>query len=126
MKKFLTILLLLLVVAVSYSQDTFVRKYTTMISTRENVAEEEVKANLTVVFNPNKEKGVKFYYGSGKTSEYYQVSDLEKGKTEGGYEYQLVEIIDKEEGNQITLQLFDTIGVLRLIFSKGNTIEFYE
>lgn len=126
MKKFLTILLLLLAVAVSYSQDTFVRKYTTMISTRESVAEEEVKANLTVVFNPNKEKGVKFYYGNGKTSEYYQLSDLEKGKTEGGYEYQLVEIIDKEEGNQITLQLFDTIGVLRLIFSKGNTIEFYE
>lgn len=35
-------------------------------------------------------------------------------------------MVDKKDGYQITLQLFDKIGVLRLIFSAGNTIEFYE
>ena len=126
MKKLLLGLMLLLAVATSYSQETFVRKYTSMIATKNNVQEEEKKANLTVVFNPNGEKGVKFYYGNGKTTEYYQVSDLEIAKTSNGDDYQLIEIIDKEEGFQLTLQLFDKIGALRLIFSRGNTIEFYE
>jgi hypothetical protein len=73
-----------------------------------------------------KQKGIKFYYANGEITEYYQVSDLTEGKTKSGEEYQLIEIVDKEEGVKIILQLFDKIGVLRLIFSAGNTIEFYE
>ena len=126
MKKIILWIILLLAVAISYSQETFVRKYKYMIVTENDVSGVNKKADLTVVFNPNQQKGIKFHYGSGKTTEYYQVSDLTEGKTESGEEYQLIEIVDKKEGHQITLQLFDKIGALRLIFSAGNTIEFYE
>lgn len=126
MKKLLLGMMLLLAIATSYSQDTFVRKYTSMISTKNDVSEKQVSANLTVVFNPSGENGVRFHYGNGNVTEYYQTSNLETGKTVSGEEYQLIEIVDKKDGYQITLQLFDKIGVLRLIFSAGNTIEFYE
>ena len=126
MKKLLLWVMLLLAIATSYSQDTFVRKYTSMIVTKDDVSEPEKPADLTVVFNPNGERGVKFYYGTGTVKEYYQVSGIEEGTTKGGYKFQLIEILDKEQGVQITLQLFDEDKTLRLIFLPGNTIEFYE
>jgi hypothetical protein len=125
MKKIIIFSLLLLSIT-TFSQETFVRNYKYMIVTENDVSGINKKAELTVVFNPNKQKGIKFYYANGKIAEYYQVSDLTEGKTEAGQEYQLIEIVDKEEGLKIILQLFDKIGVLRLIFSAGNTIEFYE
>lgn len=125
MKKLLFIALFI-VSFTSFAQDTFVRKYTSMMATRDDVEEEVKAADLTVVFNPNGNKGIKFYYGSGETTEYLQVSDLTEGTTTGGYKYQLIKIINKEKGYELTLQLFDDDGVLRLLFSKGNTIEFYE
>lgn len=126
MKKLLLLAMLLLAVATSYSQDTFVRKYTSMMVTRNDVEEPVKAADLTVVFNPNGNRGIKLYYGSGETAEYLQVSDLTEGTTTGGYKYQLIELLDKKDGYEISLQLFDDDGVLRLLFSKGNTIEFYQ
>lgn len=125
MKKLL-LLAMLLFGTMTFAQDTFVRKYTSMIVTKDNVSQSEKAASLTVVFNPNGKQEVKFYYGSGKISEYYQVSELEEGTTEGGYPYQLIKIVDKEDGVRVTLQLFDKDETLRLIFAPGNTIEFYE
>lgn len=126
MKKLLLLVMLVLGISTSYSQETFVRKYKYMIVTKNNVSGINKKADVTVVFNPNQQRGIKFHYISGKTTEYYQVSDLTEGKTESGEEYQSIKVIDNEEGYQITIQLFDKIGALRLIFSEGNTIEFYE
>ena len=125
MKKLL-LLAMLLFGTMTFAQDTFVRKYTSMMATRNNVEEPVKAADLTVVFNPNGNKGIKFYYGSGETTEYLQVSDLTEGTTTGGYKYQLIKIINQEKGYELTLQLFDNDGVLRLFFSEGNTIEFYE
>jgi hypothetical protein len=125
MKKLLLGALLLLSMSM-FSQEPFVRKYTSIIVTKDDVSEEEKEAELTAVFNPNGQRGVKFYYGSGEVTEYYQVSDLKEGVTSGGYKYQIIDILEKKEGVHITLQLFDDDGVLRLIFSAGNTIEFYE
>ena len=126
MKKLLLWMMLLSVVSTSYSQETFVRKYKYMIITKNNISELSKDVNLIVVFNNNNEKEIKFHFESGEITEYYQVSDLTEGKTESGEEYQLIEIVSKEKGNQIMLQLFDRVGALRLVFSKGNTIEFYQ
>ena len=125
MKKLL-LLSMLLFGTITFAQETFVRKYTSMMATRNDVEEPVKSASLTVVFNPNKSKGVKFYYESGETTEYLQVSDLTEGTTTGGYKYQLIKILNKEQGYEVTLQLFDDDGVLRLFFSEGNTIEFYQ
>ncbi|MFY7988487.1 MAG: hypothetical protein ACOVNP_06355 [Flavobacterium sp.] len=124
MKKILFVAILLLCSA-TYAQDTFVRKYTKLVSTKNNVEEPEKEINITVVFNPKGEKEIKFYYtDTGKTKTFYQVSGLETGKTEGGYEYQLIEVIDGEDGYKLILQLFDNDDVLRLIISEGYIIEF--
>ena len=81
---------------------------------------------LDVIFNPKGEKEIKFYYpNSGESKTFYQVSKLEKGKTEGGYEYQLIEVIDGEDGYKLTLQLFDKDDVLRLIIAEGYKVEYY-
>jgi hypothetical protein len=125
MKKLLLIALLF-VSFTTCAQETFVRKYTSMMVTRNDVEEPVKAADLTVVFNPNEKKGIKFYYESGETTEYLQVSDLTEGTTTGGYKYQLIKILDKTKGYEILLQLFDNDGVLRLVFSEGNTIEFYQ
>jgi hypothetical protein len=125
MKKLL-LLAMLLFGTMTFAQETFVRKYTSMMVTIDDVEEAMKDADLTVVFNPNGNKGIKFYYGSGETTEYLQVSDLTEGTTTGGYKYQLIKIINKEKGYELILQLFDNDGVLRLLFSEGNTIEFYQ
>lgn len=126
MKKIILWIILLLAVAISYSQETFVRKYKYMIVTTDGVSSLNREADLTVVFNPNQEKEIKFYYGNGETTEYYQVSELVEGKTTSGEEYQMIKVINKKDGYQMRLQLFDKIGALRLIFSANSTIEFYE
>ena len=105
MKKLLFVAMLLLC-SVTYAQDTFVRKYTKLLSTKNNVEEPEKEINLTVIFNPKGEKEIKFYYpNSGESKTFYQVSKLEKGKTEGGYEYQLIEVIDEEDGYKLNIFL---------------------
>ena len=125
MKKLLFIALFI-VSFTSFAQETFVRKYTSMMVTRDDVEEAMKDADLTVVFNPNGNRGIKLYYGSGETTEYLQVSDLTEGTTTGGYKYQLIKLLDKKDGYEISLQLFDNDGVLILLFSEGNTIEFYQ
>jgi hypothetical protein len=125
-KKILLWMMLLLTVSILYSQETFVRKYNYMIVTKDGVSGLSREADLTVIFNYNQEKQIKFHYATGETQEYYQVSQLIEGKTKSGEQYQLIKIIDKKDGYQFILQLFDKIGAMRLIFSENNSVEFYE
>jgi hypothetical protein len=125
MKKIL-LLAMLLFSAMTYAQDTFVRKYNSYIITKNDIAEPEESVELTVVFNPNKKKEVKFYYSDGRILTFYQTSEVKDGATDGGYEYQLINVIDEEDGEELILQLFDKDNTLRIISIKGNsTIEFY-
>ncbi len=117
---------MLLFSAMTYAQDTFVRKYNSYIITKNDIAEPEESVELTVVFNPNKKKEVKFYYSDGRILTFYQTSEVKDGATDGGYEYQLINVIDEEDGEELILQLFDKDNTLRIISIKGNsTIEFY-
>ncbi|TXG83057.1 MAG: hypothetical protein E6R13_04270 [Spirochaetes bacterium] len=123
MKKLL-FMFLLIVSCTSSAQDTFVRHYTSFIVEKANVKQPEKKITLTVVFNPNNENKIVFRYGDGRSRTFYQVTDVETGKTTGGYEYQLIRVIDSEDASEATLQLFDKDGVLRIIVSNGDSIEF--
>lgn len=125
MKKLLLWMMLVLAISASYSQETFVRNYTYLILTNNDVSEEKKPAQLTVVFNPNNKKEVKFIYASGKVVEFYQTSSMKEGTTTGGYKYQLIDIVNKTNGVQITLQLFDDDDTMRLVFSSGDSIEFF-
>jgi hypothetical protein len=124
MKKLL-LLSMLFFGTLSFSQDSFVKRYTKCIITRDDVVEEPFETNLAVVFNENKNKVIKFYYPNNEVKTFYQISTLEEGKTKGGYSYQFVEVIDAEDGVKIGLQLFDNDGTLRLIIADGYSLEFY-
>lgn len=125
MKKLLFIALLL-VSFTSFAQDTFVRSYTSFISTNKSIEEEEKTTSLVVVFNADKQKKILLKFSSENTMVLYQVGSVETGKTEGGYKYQGVNVIDNDTGKELYLQLFDENGVLRLIFDSENKIEFYK
>ena len=124
MKKLLVIVLFMMSL-MSFSQTTFVRNYTSFIVERDYVKESEKLVTLTVIYNPNGENKVVFKFGDGRTRNFYQVSKVENGKTEGGYEYQLMNVVD-DDGEEVVLQLFDKNNALRIIVSEGNTIEFYK
>lgn len=119
-------MMLLLVIATSYSQDTFVKKYTSMISTKNYKESKNEEINLTVVFNSDKKKGVKFYFEDGKIKSFTQIGKIEKGFTENGTRYQLMLAIDNENGYEVGIQLFDDVNALRILISDGYNIEYYE
>ena len=59
------IYLMLLFTIVSYSQESFVRKYNQFIVTRNNISEPVEEGSLTVVFNSDGKNEVVFYYKDG-------------------------------------------------------------
>ncbi len=125
MKKLLFIALFL-VSFTSFAQDTFVRNYTSYINTKNGVQEEEQKTSVVVVFNADGEKKILLKFSTGKVFTLYQIGKLQNGKTDGGYEYQGIEVINENNAEEFYLQLFDKDGILRLIFDDENNIEFYK
>ena len=125
MKKLL-LAVLVFVSFTSFAQDTFVRSYTSYISTKKSIAEKETATSLVAVFNADKQKKILLKFSAENTMVLYQVGSVETGKTEGGYKYQGINVIDNDTGKELYLQLFDENGVLRLIFDSENKIEFYK
>lgn len=125
MKKLLFIALLL-VSFTSFAQDTFVRNYTSYINTKNGVKEEEKEISVVVVFNADGEKKILFKFATGNVFTLYQIGKLENGKTNGGYEYQGIQVINQKNAEEFYLQLFDKDNVLRLIFDEDNNMEFYK
>jgi hypothetical protein len=123
MKKILLISMLLCNTII-FAQETFVRKYVSMIVTNDFIASEPQDADVTVVFNPNGQKKVFFYLSNGNRRVYYQLEGVTEGKTNAGEEYQLIKCLD-EAGVTTFIQLFDELGCLRVIISEGYKIEFY-
>jgi hypothetical protein len=122
MKKIL--LLMLLCSTITFAQEKFVRKYVSMIVTSDFVTSESQEADVTVVFNASGKRKIIFYFSNGNNRTYYQIGGVVEGKTNGGEEYQFVKCLD-EKGITTYIQLFDTLGCLRVIISEGYKIEFY-
>jgi hypothetical protein len=125
MKK-LFFIVLFFVSLTNNAQDLFIRNYNSFINTKNGIKEEEKEVSVVVVFNADGEKKVVFKFATGNVFTLYQIGKLENGKTDGGYEYQGIEVINQKNGEEFYLQLFDKDNVLRLIFDEDNNIEFYK
>jgi hypothetical protein len=120
MKKLILLAMLLFGTMTFAQEKAFVKKYN--YSILEN-SETFNRATLTVVFNYNGTKDVMFYFPA--TQLYlYRVSEVTEGKTKSGNPYQMVDCINSDGGQKVTLQLFDN-GVLR-VFMGADYIEYHQ
>lgn len=87
--------LLLLMSTVMFSQETFVKKYTTFVAKQNGILQEWKQSEVTVVFNPKGIRDVVFYYENGTTRTFHQIGDVREGKTNAGDGYQIIECIDQ-------------------------------
>lgn len=115
---------MLLCSTITFAQETFVRKYVSMIITDNFITSESQEADVTVVFNPNGQRKIVFYFANGERRVYYQLEGVTEGKTNAGEEYQFIKCLD-ESGLTTLIQLFDELGCLRVIIAEGYKIEFY-
>ena len=121
MKTILTILTIL-ISTVTFSQSTtFVKKYTTYITDVNDVKSAEDTADVTVVFNEDGKNIIVMYVNSVVTR-YYQVSEVQKGNTTNGTEYQAFECVQESDGKKVMLQLFENNF---RVHHGSNFIEFF-
>ena len=125
MKKLLLGALLLLSSFMSNAQDTFVNKYTSSISIKNNIKGEWQTADITVVFNAGGVRDIVFYYPNGNTKTFHQIIGMTKNVTTNGEAYQIIECLD-ESGDRVAIQLFDDDTCLRVIVAKGYYVEFHK
>ena len=125
MKKLLIGALLLLSSFMCIAQETFVKKYTSLISVSDNVKGEWQATDMTVVFNPKGVTDIVFYYPNGNIITFHQIVGMTKDTTTNGDAYQIVECLD-ESGDRVAIQLFDDDTCLRVIIDKGWFIEFHK
>ena len=123
MKKLLLGALLLLSMAM-FSQETFVKKYTSMISKKDDVLQPWEKVDITVVFNPKKVRDIVIYYPNNTTLTLHQIGGTRNGKTKAGDGYQIVQCID-EDGGSVAIQLFDDNTCMRVLIADGYMVEFH-
>lgn len=120
MKKFITILAVLLISFVSIGQTQFRRTYDTAISSTTG----ETKSNNVFLFNYGGTTDLKVYLSSDETVMYEQLSDFEDGETESGYKYIIAEYANKETGYKMHIQVFsDRADSVRLLLNNGESIE---
>jgi hypothetical protein len=121
MKKLLLLCIMFLSLnAFTQEDETFTRNYANVVVKMDNKEESRYKNSIVAVFADNQ---VKIYF-NGKVDVYYQVTDVEKGVSEGGQPYQLINCITKDGGKNVTIQLFDDYDSLRIIYRDGY-VEFY-
>lgn len=125
MKKLLLGTLLLLSSFMCIAQETFVKKYTSLISINNNVKGEWQSADITVVFNANGVRDIVFYYPNGNTRTFHQIVSMTKNTTTNGDSYQIIECLD-ESGDRVAIQLFEDDTCLRVIVAKGYYVEFHK
>ena len=125
MKKLLLAALLLLSSFMCIAQDTFVKKYTSLIPVSNNVKGEWQSADITVVFNANGVRDIVFYYPNGNIRTFHQIVGMTKDVTTNGDAYQIIECLD-ESGDRVAIQLFEDDTCLRVIIAKGYYVEFHK
>ena len=90
-----------------------------------NIKDEWIKADITVVFNPKGIADIVFYYPNGITKRFHQINNPKKDKTTNGDEYQIVQCLN-ESGEEMAIQLFDDDTCLRVIVAEGYYVEFHK
>jgi len=121
MKTILTFLMLL-ISTITFSQSkTFVKKYLNYLTSIDDIKSAEMEADATVVFNEHG-KNVIVLYVNASITKYYQLSQIENGKTTNGSEYQAFECIQESDGQKVMLQLFENNF---RIHHGSNFIEFF-
>lgn len=108
----------------SVNNGTFVRKYTKYIITKNDVPQAAQYGLTTVVYNENNSTDIGLYFGESKVL-LYSSGKIETGATNNGTKYQAVKCINKDKGNVVYLQLFDT--VLRIFTNESfkDSIEYF-
>jgi hypothetical protein len=124
MKKLILSVLFLMLSLASFSQ-TFVKKYTSAIAEKAGVLGEWQDVSITVVFNEQKTGDIVFYYPNGTTKRFHQIGDVETNKTTSGEGYQIIYCIDNSDGKDVAIQLFDSNQTLRILLTKGYSVEFH-
>lgn len=103
------------------AQEKFVKKYNYVHKSTD--AEDNFKSiDVTFVFNDNDSNDI-VIYGLEKVRTFYKVSKIQKGKTEGGQEYQLVDYVDAENGMRVVFQVFSNAC---RIFIGDDYVEYQE
>jgi hypothetical protein len=125
MKKLILSVLFLMLSVASFSQ-TFVKKYTSAIAEKAGVLGEWQDVSITVVFNEQKTGDIVFYYANATTKRFHQIGDVENNKTRNGEGYQIIYCIDNSDGKDVAIQLFDNNETLRILLSKGYSVEFHK
>ena len=120
MKKLL-LLLVLFISLTSFAQDSFIRKYTWYTK---KIDTTQVKCSVTVVYNYNGTNDVVLYTGT-KTIHLVRMSEITKGETTTGEKFQQIDCVDQEDGQPVSLQLFDKDGAVRFIIGN-DYIEYHE
>jgi hypothetical protein len=122
MKKTLLVALLLLSM-LSYSQETFVNKYTLYRTQIDSVKSELKPIKVVVVFNAEKTTDI-IIYSPNKTTLLYRTGEITDGKTNNGSEYQLIDCVDSEKGYKYEIQLLkETVRIF--INDSPDFIEYY-
>jgi hypothetical protein len=108
----------------SVNNGIFVRKYTKYVITKNNVPDATQYGLTTVVYNENNTTDIGLYFGESKVL-LYSSGKVETGATNNGNKYQVVRCINKDKGNVVILQLFDT--ALRIFTNEDltNSIEYF-
>jgi pyruvate/2-oxoglutarate/acetoin dehydrogenase E1 component len=123
MKK-LIIALLLMFSSIASAQDTFILKYKRMYDCQKK---ENFSTYINVVFNSEIDEADIMIYGSdGNVLKYYRTDkNIQTEKTDDtGENYQIINCITSK-GEKIIFLLYEDSS-MKIIFSNGNALEFYE
>ena len=85
---------------------TFVEKYNSYVTNVKDKISEPKFATITVIFNDGDTTDI-VVYATDEPKRFYRTGNITKGKSNGGYDYQLVNCIDSQSGKEIQIQLFD-------------------
>lgn len=118
MKK-LSLILFFVSLSIAAQEKTFRQKYSYCID-KNNVIENRL--DLFVVFNHKKTKEIIFYYPRRKYI-FLRTSEIVKGKTETGQDYQMFECIETATNEKFTMQLL--YKQLRVYYKGTNIIYYY-
>jgi hypothetical protein len=125
MKKLILLIFFLMLSIASFSQETFVKKYTSAISKINGVLGDWKTVSITVVFNEKNTDDIVFYYLDGSIKRFHKIGNVETNKTYSGDEFQIIECIESEEGYKAAIEYFND-DTLRVLLGNDTFVELHK